>query len=771
MTTPARRPRPLRAGAIDAVVLLSMLGVALLPLLSVYGDQSGVPALAGGLVLGAGVAAVGAWRRWSALTVVAVLLVVFFVAGGPLAAPRTTKGGVVPTLDTGTALARGVASTWKQVLTLQPPIGTSGTLLVAMYALAFVGAAVAVAVTLRARRPAVGASAAVVPIVAVVGAIVLGTRNPSVSPTLTGTVLAVVLLPWAAWRSGGLRVQRVVSTAMLLVVAAAAGTFGAPAVVASSERFVVRDQIVPPFDPRDYPSPLSAFREFVKQDADTPLFTVSGLPAGARVRLATMDRYDGVVWNVAGDGSAEASGEFRRVGDVIETSARGKPATVKFTIDDLGGVWLPTVGQATSFDVGDSTAAGGLRYNDATGAAVVTGGIHHGLSYDVDAVVPPVIDAATTVGRAPASDVAQPALSSVPDLVSVTAADVARDAGSPVQIATALSDWLSKQGFFSHGIVDAGDYASLSGHGADRITSLLGGDVMVGDGEQYAAALALMARSMGLPARVVLGFVPGSAAAGEKAADGSVTVTGKDIQAWVEIPFQGYGWIPFDPTPPPEQTPQENNKDKQTEPNPQVVQPPPPPPAAVNAPDEDTEQPQTDDPAPDTSSVPLWLRVTQVAGVAAIPLAVLAAPFVVIVVLKVRRRRRRRRSADLVARVAGGWDEVLDVARDLRHPTGGLATRNESARAIAASFEDVADGAVVASRVGALARSADRAVFSPATPSPEQAAAYWADVQVAVEAMTHSVGWRRRFRARLSTASLRQEKRRRRAARRSVVSS
>ena len=228
-------------------------------------------------------------------------------------------------------------------------------------------------------------------------------------------------------------------------------------------------------------------------------------------------------------------------------------------------------------------------------------------------------------------------------------------------------------------------------------------------------------------------------------------MTGKDIQAWVEIPFQGYGWIPFDPTPPPEQTPQENDKEKQSEPNPQVVQPPPPPPADVTPPDEDTEQPQTDDPAPDDDATPLWLRVTQVAGVAAIPLVLLAAPFVVIVLLKVRRRRRRRRAADLVARVAGGWDEVLDVARDLRHPTGGLATRNESARALAASFEDVPDGALVASRVGALARSADRAVFSPATPSPEQVAAYWADVQVAVDAMAHSVGWRRRVRARLST--------------------
>ncbi|WP_051640097.1 transglutaminase domain-containing protein [Cellulomonas sp. URHE0023] len=766
MTT-AARPRSLRAGSTDTAVLVAMLGLALLPLLSVYGEQAAVPALVGGLALGVAVAGVGAWRRWSAVTVVAVLVLVFFVAGGPLAAPNSTIAGFLPTPSTITELASGLASTWKQMLTLQPPVGTSGTLLVAMFSMALAGAAIAVTLALRARRPAVAASAALLPVVAVVGAIVLGTRTPSIPPVLTGTVLAVVLLPWAAWRSGGLRARRLVSTTMLLVVAVAAGTFGAPAVVASTERFVVRDEIVPPFDPRDYPSPLSAFRDFVKQDADTPLFTVAGLPDGARVRLATMDRYDGIVWNVAGDGSAEASGEFRRVGDVIETSARGQQAKVTIRVEDLQGVWLPTVGQATSFDVTDPAAANGLRYNDATGAAVVTEGVHRGLTYEVDVIVPPVADA-ETVGRAPAADIAQPAPSGVPDIVSITAADVARDAGSPVQIASALSSWLNEQGYFSHGNVDAGDYPSLSGHGADRVTSLLGADVMVGDGEQYAAALALMARDMGLPARVVLGFVPSIDADGESA-DGSTTVTGKDIQAWVEIAFQGYGWLPFDPTPPPEQTPQENDREKQSEPNPQVVQPPPPPPGDVTPPDEDTEQPQVDDSEPTDDEAPLWLRVTRLAGVVSIPLVVLVSPFVVIVLLKVRRRRRRRRTADPVARVAGGWDELLDAARDLRHPTGGLATRNESARALAASFEDVPDGALVASRVGALARSADRAVFSPATPAPEQVAAYWSDVQVAVAAMAHSVGWRRRVRARVSTVSLRDEKRRRRAARRSTA--
>lgn len=755
MTAPVRIAS---RAAVDIACLVGTLALALVPLLAVYGGLVALPALVGGLVLGTGVAALGAVRRWSALTVVALVVVVFVLVGGPLAVPSTTIAGVLPTPSTVVELARGTVTSWKQVLTLQPPVGSSGSLLVAMLVLALVGSAVAVSVALRARG-AVAATAALVPVAGVVAAILLGVRHPSVPPIVTGTVLVVVLLPWSSWRAGLLRARRVVATGLLATIAVAAGVLGAPAVAGPTERFVVRDEIVPPFDPRAYPSPLSAFREFVKKDEDAKLFTVTGLPAGARIRLATMDRYDGVVWNVAGDGSAQASGEFRRVGDTIDTTVRGEPAHVEVQIDDLTGVWLPTVGQATSFDVADSAAAAGLRYNDATGAAVLTDGVHRGLRYGVDVVVPPV-PTTDEVGSAAASDISQPELTGVPDAATITAADVARDAGNPVQIAEQLSTWLTEQGYFSHGIVDAGDYASLSGHGADRITSLLAGDIMVGDGEQYAAAMALMAREMGLPARVVLGFAP------EDAAAGPVTVTGKDIQAWVEINFQGYGWVPFDATPPPEQTPQEDDQQKPSEPDPQVVQPPPPPPAAVTPPDEDTEQPQTDDPASDDDGNAQWLRIARVAGVVSIPLILLAAPLLVIVGLKARRRRRRRRSPDTVAQVAGGWDEVLDVARDLRRPAGALATRNESARALAAAFADEPQGALVGSRVGALARSADQAVFSAGDPSPAQATAYWSDVETTVEAMSHSVGWRRRMRARLSTASLRSDRRRQKRRRR-----
>lgn len=752
----ASAPRTGARAGVDLVVLTGALGFAVAPLVPAFGLRPLAPAVVGGLVLGTGAAALGAWRRWSALVVVAVVVVAYFLAGGALVAPGTTVAGFVPTAGTLGALATGAASSWKQVLTLQPPLGATGTLLSAPFLLALVGAAAATATTLRVRTPARAALAALVPVVGLGGAIVLGTRQ-TVVPVVAGLSLTLVLLTWAAWRARTLRPRRVVALVMLAGLAVTGGVLGAPLVMGTTGRYVVRDVLVPPFDPRDYPSPLSAFRKFVKQ-ADTTLLTVKGLPVGARLRLATLDQFDGVVWNVAGDGSAEGSGEFRRVGATIPTDVRGATARIGIEVGALTGVWLPTVGQATAVTFADGAVAGDLRFNDATGGGVLTRGLTPGLSYTLDVVVPAVPDDATIDGAA-AAPVTLPALSGVPDAVDAKAADVARNAGTPVQIARSLQKALAETGYFSHGLTESGDYPSASGHGADRMAALLGSDLMVGDGEQYASAMALMARQMGLPARVVLGFVPTD----DQRTGDVVTVTAGDVDAWVEIAFSSFGWVPFDPTPPRTQTPQHDSSTTAADPLPQVVQPPPAPPEPVAAPNDDTEQPQAQDSKKPVASASGWRQVAVVAGVASVPLAVLAGPAILIVALKGRRRRRRRRHKDVVARVAGGWDELLDVALDLRTPAPALATRNESARALAGSFAGAAiAGSRAASAVLTLAAEADATVFGPGLPSDAQAAAYWRRVEVTAAAMRGTVPWARRLRSRVSLASLRHRRRARR---------
>jgi transglutaminase-like putative cysteine protease len=68
--------------------------------------------------------------------------------------------------------------------------------------------------------------------------------------------------------------------------------------------------------------------------------------------------------------------------------------------------------------------------------------------------------------------------------------------------------------------------------------------------QQYAAAMAIMLRAAGVPARVVLGFTHHGTPR-----NGTWSIMNTDAHAWVEAYFAGIGWVPFDPTPPDPTTP------------------------------------------------------------------------------------------------------------------------------------------------------------------------------------------------------------------------
>ena len=80
-------PRPAGRAAVDVACLVGTLALALTPLLEVYGGLTALPALAGGLLLGTSVALLGAARRWSAITIVAIVTATGTRAADAAAAP------------------------------------------------------------------------------------------------------------------------------------------------------------------------------------------------------------------------------------------------------------------------------------------------------------------------------------------------------------------------------------------------------------------------------------------------------------------------------------------------------------------------------------------------------------------------------------------------------------------------------------------------------------------------------------------------------------
>src|SRR5690606_4288967 len=203
----------------------------------------------------------------------------------------------------------------------------------------------------------------------------------------------------------------------------------------------------------------------------------------------------------------------------------------------------------------------------------------------------------------------------------------------------------------------------------DRIEELFTRNQMIGDEEQFAAAFALMARSLGYPARVVMGFAPEDTKEGEP-----VTVTGDDVTAWVEVPFEGVGWVSFTPTPDEKEIPQDQNPKPKTEPQPQVRQPP-----RAEKPDDDlltevdindSEDEEKND---DAFTVPLWLWI--LAGAFGIPLLLYFVPLAIVAAIKRRRMRRRLEAETADARAAGAWDELLDRYAEVGYVLPETGTR------------------------------------------------------------------------------------------------
>lgn len=125
---------------------------------------------------------------------------------------------------------------------------------------------------------------------------------------------------------------------------------------------------------------------------------------------------------------------------------------------------------------------------------------------------------------------------SLPSVVSRTAREVTKGSTSDYERAVKLQDYFAVTGGFTY------DTEVEVGTGPDAIARFLRDKQ--GFCVHFSFAMAAMARTLGIPARVAVGFAPGS-----PQADGSVSVGLKDAHAWPELYFEGVGWTRFEPTP------------------------------------------------------------------------------------------------------------------------------------------------------------------------------------------------------------------------------
>ncbi|MFD3721247.1 transglutaminaseTgpA domain-containing protein [Streptomyces sp. NPDC058674] len=124
----------------------------------------------------------------------------------------------------------------------------------------------------------------------------------------------------------------------------------------------------------------------------------------------------------------------------------------------------------------------------------------------------------------------------LPGVVGETAREVTQGARDDYARAVKLQDYFAVSGGFRYNTKTA------SGTGPQAVARFLA--EKEGFCVHFAFSMAAMSRSLGIPARVAVGFTPG-----EKQSDGSVNVSMRDAHAWPELYFEGVGWTRFEPTP------------------------------------------------------------------------------------------------------------------------------------------------------------------------------------------------------------------------------
>jgi hypothetical protein len=752
------------AATIGDLAVLSVLSLlAVIGYQTSFGDADFLLAAVGGLVVGTAAAVAGTLLRLGTLNTVLLGLAAYFLLGTPFAMPGHGIGFVLPSLDSLSGLAIGAVYGWADIVTIGTPVEAPYYVAAVPYVATWVVSLVGGMLVLRwlpRRRTVLRAAVLLIgPVLLYLSGILLGTDQAYLA-AVRGVAFAVIALVWLAWRRragagerGGVEAERrsdarligrrvrgiAIVVAGAVAVGSLAGLAWAPV---ASDRFVLREEIVPPFDAREFPSPLAGFRNYTKDLVEEPLFTVSGLEPGDLIRLATMDSYTGRLWNVAGPESA-ADGGYAIVGEALPEPALadlGSARDIEITASGYDDVWVPSVGYGSAIRFTDADSAartGDLRYNADAGTAVLTSGVEAGTAYELSTRIQREPDTDRLI-EVPVARVELPAIENLPDVVAAKAEEYAGDAPSAIEQLRAIETGLKTNGFLSHGLA-SDSVASRAGHGADRLIELFTRSQMVGDEEQYAAAMALMARHLGYPARVVMGFAP---EIGEN--DDEVEVLGGDVTAWVEVPFEGVGWISFRPTPDQVDVPQEQTPKPKSEPQPQVRQPP------RNEAVEDellttVEIDETDDEDRDRPfEVPAWVWV--VAGAVGIPALIIFAPLLLVALAK-RRRRAHRRQARPDRSAAGAWDELVDRYQELGFEPPTRATRLQVAAELErqAALQGLAQPGESVTTLTPLAAAVDRDVFAGGDVEAEVAERRWTEADAAAAAVAAAAGGVRRI--------------------------
>ena len=682
-------------------------------------------------------------RRWSVLltTATSLLGLTLFVVW--VVEPGTTVFGI-PGTETLDALRDDAREGWELLRNSRAPAPvTNGGLLLAVIA-TWVMSQAADHLAFR-RHATVGA--VMPPLVLFVVTAVLGTDDGRFRWTLAFALAAVAflllqhqaLLERGRARFAGPRVASGAGFALAGVAAGVAAVLGgmviAPALPGAGSEAVLDYRGLVDNDPGTYRTvtPIAGVRSTLLRPDEELLFTVRS-PQREYWRIAGLDEFDGDVWKLS---STEGS-----VTEGLDDEAVAGEIVQEFEIGPLGERWMPAAYEPTA------VAGVDVLFVDETSTLVTAGDSVSGIDYTVTSEVPPTAlseeqrDAADGV----IPDEVVPYLvlpGDFPDEIRDEAERVTAGLENPYDRAVALDQYFESGFTYDLGV----DY----GHSDDAMLDFLA--ERRGFCEQFASTYAAMARAMGLPARVAVGFTPGT-----ETTPGVYEVTTHDAHAWPEVWMDGVGWMRFEATPPSaepggadgdgavvgEEVPAPGTEPETPAPtSPPATTPPPAPDAEI-----EIDSPTIDAPDGGGDGVEMGWWAAIAVGVALV--GGLLAYVGVVLGAKARRRARRRTDPDPATAVRGAWADTLDRLGEAGIAPSRAATPLEAAQAAVTS-------APVEARepLRSLAATFTETEYSPHAPDADDARAAWAGADVVRAALGRGAGVVARVRRRLDPTPLR----------------
>ncbi|MEU2794787.1 DUF3488 and transglutaminase-like domain-containing protein [Streptomyces sp. NPDC007100] len=285
-------------------------------------------------------------------------------------------------------------------------------------------------------------------------------------------------------------------------------------------------------------NPLVSLQNSLNQPEDKQVLNYRTTTSDTRdlyLRIVALDQFDGTAWKPSERAVKDVPAQFP---DPSGLSPAVDVTTVNTSVSAAPWYaqnWLPLPYPATRVDI-----SGRWRFEPEGRTLVGDRGQNtRGAQYQVESLLVRPTRQQLAASPAPPAELAREYTrvpDSLPAVVRETAEQVTRGAGSAYDKAVRLQDWFSLNGGFTY------NTEVQAGSGTEAIARFL--EQKEGFCVHFAFSMAAMARTLGIPARVAVGFTPGT-----RQSDGSTSVGLKDAHAWPELYFEGVGWTRFEPTP------------------------------------------------------------------------------------------------------------------------------------------------------------------------------------------------------------------------------